>query len=89
MLIGETRVARLQVRNTGTTTCPKFRLRSLPAGLQLESRPIPAPGEVAEWRVMFSAQSVGPQVVLLEADLDDTQPSFADLTVRVEATVTR
>lgn len=89
VLIGETRVARLQVRNTGTAPCPKLRVRPLAVGLQLESRPIPAPGDVAEWRLTFSPQAVGTQVVLLEADFDDAQPSFADLTVRVEASVTR
>ena len=65
------------------------RVRPLPSWLRLESRPIPAPGAVAEWTLTFAPQSVGPQVVLLEADFDDSQPSFADLTVRVEATATR
>lgn len=88
-LVGETRIARLQVRNIGTGTCSKLRVRPLPSGLGLESRPIPAPGELAEWRLTFAPQTVGVQVVLLEADFDDSQPSFADLTVRVEATVTR
>lgn len=88
-IVGETRIARLQVRNTGTGACPKLRVRPLPSGLGIESRPIPAPGEAAEWRLTFAPQTVGPQVVLLEADFDESQPSFADLTVRVEATVTR
>ncbi|MDP3232406.1 MAG: hypothetical protein Q8N26_06500 [Myxococcales bacterium] len=88
-VVGETRIARLQVRNTGTGACTKLRVRPLPAGLGLESRPIPAPGAMAEWTLSFTPRTVGPQVVLLEADFDDSQPSFADLTVRVEATVTR
>ena len=89
VLAGETRVARLQVRNIGTAACPKLRVRPLPSGLGLESTPIPAPGEKAEWRLTFAPRDIGPQVVLLEADFDDSQPSFADLTIRIEATVSR
>ena len=89
MLVGETRVARLQVRNTGTGSCGKLLVYALPAGLELESRPVPAPGESVEWRLTFSPREPGLQVVLLKVDFDDARPSFADLTLRVEAAVTR
>ncbi len=89
VLVGETRVARLQVRNVGSGMCPKLRVRPLPQGIGLESRTIPAPGAMAEWILTFAPRDIGPQVVLLEVDFDDSQPSFADLTTRIEATVSR
>ena len=89
VLVGETRLARFAVKNVSDDGCSGLRVKRTPEWVQLETRPIPAPGQTVEWTARVSPTNPGLIVGLIEVDGDDQAPTFADFSFRLEANVSR